>query len=435
MEKTVIKQVLLEQRKEIDRILVQKVIERETISRKQFPLSDPHSELIAVIMGVRRSGKSVLAHLLLKDKNYGYVNFDDERLIGVKTEDLNDFFEVIKQIDPEVKHILLDEIQNVYGWELFVNRLKRLGYNLIITGSNSNLLSKELATHLTGRHVSVELFPFSFREFLNLKNKNFSADDLRVTEKKGEIKHLLDEYVKYGGFPEVIKMETSETKIQYLKDLYDRIITRDVISRFSVRYVKDLKEIAYYLISNFSSRISYNKIKNMFNIKSVHTVKNYVGYLEECYLIVQLSAFSFKAKNRIMQPKKIYAIDVGMTNAVTTGFSPDFGRIMENLVFLELLRRKQDEQLFFYSDAHQHEVDFVIKRGLGIEQIIQVCHSVEDVETKKREIRSAITASETLKCDNILIITGDYDNEEDAKWQNVKRRIRFVPMWKWLLLR
>jgi len=406
MEKRIIKQILLEQKKEIKEIFKEKIIPREQEVEIKKALK---TNLIKVIMGIRRSGKSVLAHCLLKEKNYGYINFDDERLLGVKAKDLNDFLEVLKEINPDFKYLLLDEIQNVEGWELFVNRLKRIGYNLIITGSNSRLLSKELATSLTGRHITIELFPFSFKEFLNYKQFEYNQESFYLAEEKGKIKRLFNQYLKYGGFPELLKIET---KNQYLRDLYDKILSRDIILRFNIKYVRDLKEIALYAISNFASRISYNKIKNIFGMKSVHTVKNYLNYLEEAYLIFQIYPFSFKLKNQLLQSKKIYVVDSGFINTIIPRITPDYGKIMEILVLIQLLRKK--EEVYFYLDYKEY---------------IQVYYDIENPKTKEREIKSLIKASKELKCSNLLIITDDYEAEEKIKG----KKIKFIPLWKWLV--
>jgi len=430
MEKRVLKQILLEQREEINRIFQERIIKREIISKTGELFT---GNLIKVITGVRRCGKSVLVHLLLKNKNYGYINLDDERLIGTKPGDLNALFETVKEINPALKYIFLDEAQNAAGWELFVNRLKRLGYNIFITGSNSRLLSRELATHLTGRHIAAELFPFSFREFVEYRNKKYKTEDAFIAEKRGEIKNLFAEYMKFGGFPEVIKLKNGRAKEKYLRDLYGQIIVKDVLSRFSIKYVKVLKEMAFYLLSNFSSRMSYNRMKNIFDIRSVHTVKNYVSYLEESCIFNQLNVFSFKVKNQMMQPKKIYVVDTGFINAVASQFSPNYGKIMENIVLTELLRNKDSEEIFFYSDSQGKEVDFVIKKGTKVEKLIQGCFDIEDVNTRNREIRSTIMASQKLKCGNILVLTDDYENEEIVKWQNIERKFKFLPLWKWLL--
>ncbi|MCX6383555.1 MAG: ATP-binding protein, partial [Actinobacteria bacterium] len=314
MEKQAMKQILLDQREEIKKIFNIKIIEREIEEKVRESLKD---NLIKVVIGVRRCGKSVLSHHLLKDKNYAYINFDDERLISVKAEDLNDFLEALKEINPDFNYLLLDEIQNVTGWELFVNRLKRMGYNLIITGSNSKLLSKELSTYLTGRHFTIELFPFSFQEFLKYKNFKYIENDLYITEKRAQIKRLFGEYLKFGGFPELFKIKFKE---QYLRDLHDKIVTRDVVARYKIKYFKVLKEISLYLISHFGSRITYHKLKNIFEINSVHTIKNYISYLEEAYLIFQLFPFSFKLKNQLRGARKVYTIDAGLINSISFQF-------------------------------------------------------------------------------------------------------------------
>lgn len=419
MEKHLIKQILLEQKEEIAQVFKWKIIPREIEPRIKKMFAQP---LIKVIIGVRRCGKSTLAHQLLKDKTYGYVNFDDERLIGIKPENLNDFLEVLKEIEPDFRYLLLDEIQNVEGWELFVNRLKRRGYDIVISGSNSKLLSKELATHLTGRHFSIELYPFSFREFLSFKGITPEEKDFYITEKRANIKRVLEEYLEAGGMPEIFKIETEGN---YLRELFDKIITRDIIFRYNVKYTRDLKEIALYAISNFGSRFTYHKVKNIFEMKSVHTVKNYLNYLEEAYLIFQLRPFSLKLKEQIKHPRKIYSIDNGLINALVPRTMPNSGKLIENLVFLEL--KRQGKEIYFYSRP-TYEIDFLIREGLEIKQLIQVCFSTADKNTKRREIKSLLRASEELKCDNLIIIAWDEEGEEEVN----SKKIKFIPLWKWL---
>lgn len=419
MDKYIIKQALLEQKEEIKGVLKGRIIERAAgpAARKLVG-----SGLIKVIMGVRRCGKSVLAHQLLKGKDYGYINFDDERFIGAKAQDLNAFFEVLKEINPDFKYLLLDEAQNVNGWELFVNRLKRAGYNIIVTGSNSRLLSKELATHLTGRHFGIYLYPFSFREFLAFKNASLNKDSFYVTEKRAAIKRLFEEYTGTGGLPEAFK---TEARGSYLRELFDKIITRDIISRYNIKYGSGLKEIALYAVSNFGSRITYNKIKNAFQIKSVHTIKNYLNYLEEAYLLFQLNPFSFKIKEQINQPRKIYSIDTGLINAIAPKVTTDYGRLLENIVFLELKRHGKEVYFYHHPD---YEVDFIVKDGLKIKQLIQVCYSLSDSDTKKREIKALFRASKELRCRELVIITQDEEKEEKINSVVVK----IIPAWKWL---
>lgn len=419
MERRLIKQVLLEQKEEVKKIYDEKFIKREIEESIKKCLRD---NLIKVIIGVRRCGKSILALQVLKGENFGYINFDDERLIGVTTSDLNDFLEVLREINPNFNYLLLDEIQNIHGWELFVNRLKRNGYNIMITGSNSKLLSRELASHLTGRHMSFELFPFSFKEFLSFKNIQFNENDFYITEKRAEIKRLLNKYLDLGGFPEVYKLEARQ---QYLRDLYDKIITRDIVSRYKIRFVQDLKELALYLLTNFASKITYHKLKNIFGLGSIHTIKNYLTNLEDAYLILSVNPFSFKLKITLRYGKKVYSIDHALINSLSPQFTANQGRMMENLVFLQLKRK--DKEIYYYSD--NYEVDFVVKEGLGVKQLIQVCYDLSNFDTKKREINGLLKAGQKLKCNNLLLITSDQEAEE--KYKGIK--IKLVPLWKWLL--
>lgn len=421
MDKNLIRQILVEQRQEIKRIFREKIIPREITLQIKKPFA---SDLIKVITGIRRCGKSVLAHYLLKDDLYGYVNFDDERLIGAKTRDLNDFLEILHEFEPECRNILLDEVQNINGWELFVNRLKRNGYNLVVTGSNSKLLSRELATHLTGRHFTIELYPFSFRELLLYKNYLIDKEALYLTRERAQIKKMLREYLEYGGLPEVYK---TEPNTQYLRELYDRIITRDIILRYNIKYAKDLKEISLFSMSNFASKISYHKIRNIFEIKSVHTVKNYVNYLEEAYLLFQINAFSFKLKESLRPPKKFYCGDTGIVNSVIPKYTDNYGKLLENAVFIELKRRRQE--VYFYSRAG-YEVDFLIREGLRIKQLIQVSYFMGEEDAKRREIRALLKASQDLNCRDLLIITWDEEFEEKIDHRTVK----CIPLWKWLLI-
>ena len=420
MERHIIKQIALEQKQEISELFRGRIVERE-IGRTAKTMFD--SGLIKVIMGVRRCGKSILAHQSMKKKNYGYVNFDDERLIRVQKEDLNHFLEALQEINPGFNDLLLDEVQNVEGWELFVNRLKRKGYAVTVTGSNARLLSRELATHLTGRHFGIELYPFSFREFLSYKGISAKEEDFYITERRALINSLFEEYMESGGFPETF---TLSARRQYLRELFDKIITRDIVLRNHIKHIHDLKEVALYALSNFGSRITYHKIRNIFEIKSVHTIKKYLNYLQETFLVFQLDPFSFKLKEQMKQPRKLYAIDTGIINALVPKMTLDYGRLMENLVFLELKRRGKE---IYYYPQPAYEVDFVIQNGSRITQLIQVCHSLAKEETKKREIKGLLKASDPLKCRNLLIITRDQEGEERID----SSVIRIIPVWKWLL--
>lgn len=425
MEKRDLKQVVIDQKDELKELVKREnIIDREFLSTYKKSIN---SDIIKVITGIRRCGKSVFSYQLLKDKDFAYINFDDERLITLETEDLNNILEIFYELYGKFKFILLDEIQNIYGWELFVNRLKRQGFNLIVTGSNAKLLSSELATHLTGRHIALELFPFSFREFLNYRG--IGSKFLLSTREVGLIKRKLGEYIKTGGFPETLKKNIiPET---YLQALYSTIINKDVVLRHKVKFVKTLKDIASYLITNHSNFMSFNKIKNIFNLKSTHTALNYVSFLEESFLFFFLKRLSFKKKESLIANRKIYCIDTGLINTLSFKSSRDAGKLYENIVAVELLRKKALEGLdiYYWQDIYKHEVDFVIKQRLKVKQIIQVCYDIEDYDTKKREIKALFRASKELKCGNLLIITEDKEGKESFE----NKEIKYVPLWKWLL--
>ncbi len=415
--------ILVEQREELkEKFEKERIIEREILHYCK-PLIT--SKLIKVITGARRCGKSVFSQQLLENKNYGYVNFDDEKLAGIEPFELDELLKTVYEIYGKIDYLLLDEVQNVSKWELFVNRLQRQRLNIIVTGSNAKLLSKELATHLTGRHTAFELFPFSFREFLNYKEIKLKAE---TTKEIGIIKNTFNEYINNGGFPETLK----ENPKVYLKELYSTILLKDILLRHRVRYIKTFKDLASYVISNFAREISFNKLKNIFNLGSDHTAKNYLGFLEESYLIFTIEKFSYKKKESLIENRKLYAIDTGMINAVSFKFLDDISHLYENIVAVELLRKKAENfniEIFYWKNPIKEEVDFVIKGGLKIKQLIQVCYNIDDYDTKKREIRALLKASKELKCRNMLVITEDKEGEEKIK----NKKIKYVPLWKWLL--
>ncbi|MEK7167166.1 MAG: ATP-binding protein [Patescibacteria group bacterium] len=421
-----IKQILIDQREELETFLEdKKIIKREVLENYTNLLK---SSLIKIIIGPRRSGKSVLSFQLLKNKNFAYVNFDDERLSTLETQDLNLILQTIYEIHKKPEFIFFDEIQNISKWELFVNRLKRQKINLIVTGSNAKLLSAELATHLTGRHFSLELFPFSFREYL-IFNEFLYFEKIFSTKEIALIKKYLNDYLHFGGFPEVVQGENYK---RYLVALYSTILTKDIILRHKVKYINVLKEVANYLICNFANKITFNKLKNIFSLKSVHTVQNYFSFIEETYLIFAVKKFSYKFKERLTAPRKIYSIDTGLINAISTKFSQEIGHIYENAVAIELLRKKsfnEATEIYYWEDVYGREVDFVVKQDLKIKQLIQVCYNIENYDTKQREIKSLIKASNELKCSNLLVITDDYEGEEKIKG----KKIKFVSLWKWLI--
>ncbi|MCX6665935.1 MAG: ATP-binding protein [Euryarchaeota archaeon] len=427
MDAKTIQAILRDQQDEIKRICNEKtIIKRNCLDTWKKTMD---SNLIKVVTGARRSGKSVFSFQLLGNKTYAYINFDDERLVGLKASDLNTVLEACYQQFGEFTYIFLDEIQNIEGWELFANRLHRQGFNVLITGSNAKLLSKELATHLTGRYLSMELFPFSFKEFLAFEQFATPNENMYSTREKSLLIKKLQEYLLYGGFPEALKKK--DLAKNYLTTLYTAILIKDVISRYKIQYVTTLREISNYLLTNFSKYITYNSIRKNFNLKSAHTSKKYVSYLQEPYLFFLLDKFSFKYKEIVASAKKVYSIDTGMINAISFETSENFGRLLENVVAIELLREKTSNpviELYYWKNYQQQEVDFVIKKGPMVKQLIQVTSISEHNDIHKREYTALLKASEELHCNDLLIITWDYEAKEKID----EKEIQFVPLWKWL---
>ena len=300
LEKNKLREILLDQLEERDLLLKRCRVERDIEPVMREGLND---NLIKVIMGVRRCGKSVLAHRLLQGKTYGAVNFDDERLFRVTSDDLNLILETLLELRPGIEFILLDEIQNVEGWELFVNRLQRQGYKTVITGSNAHLLSRELATHLTGRHRIYEVFPYSFCEFLRAAQYRIPAGPGFSTRQRAEISALFTAYIEEGGFPEIRNVVNPRV---YLQDLYDRAITRDIAMRHGVRHIRTLKEVATQVAANCSCKLTYKNVAQAYGLGSVHTAKNYISYLQEAYLFFAVESFSFKVREKVRRPRKKY---------------------------------------------------------------------------------------------------------------------------------
>lgn len=418
------KDIILQHKAERDKYLLRDYILREVLKRAEKFLD---SDLIKIIAGPRRAGKSIFSILLLKDKNFAYLNFDDESLL--KIENYDEILKVLSEVYPAAKFVLFDEIQNLNNWELFVNKLQRRGFNLILTGSNARLLSKELATALTGRYIDLEILPFSFLEFLKAKNFNLNLEDLSLPEIKGSLLNLLDSYLKNGGFPEVV-VKGLDTK-EYLDTLFDAILFKDVVKRYKVRFSQKIYDLALYLVSNFCSEFSFTKLKNNLAFRSTNTLQNYLNYLQEAYLFFSLNRFSFKIGIQLKAPKKIYLIDNGFILAKAFRFSQNVGRLMENLVFLQILRRgyRANIDVFYYKTRNDREVDFVLREGIKVKELIQVCYDIKEIGTKERELKSLIEAGKELNCYNLLIITWDEEKEERYKGKIIK----FIPLWKWLL--
>lgn len=412
-----LKEIIQAQKVERDKFLNANYIPRDGLKKVRQELSN---SLIKIISGPRRAGKSVFAIEILRDSTFAYLNFDDERLSGVDNDLI---MKSIQEVYGDINYLLFDEIQNLEQWELFINRLHRSGYNIVLTGSNSRLLSREMATHLTGRFVPYNLYTFSFSEFLNARN--VQIDDAIRTTDRGVILHLLDEYQKLGGYPEII-INHLDPK-DYLNILFSSIIFKDVVKRYNVRYSQSLYKLALLLISNYAGEYSYTKLTNLIQIGSVHTIQNYIAYLEEAYLVFSVKRFSFKPKEQLKAPAKIYVYDTGLAVSLRLTLTPDSGKLMENRVAIELIRYQKE--IYYYKDSDGSEVDFIIKDGLELTELIQVCYDISDAKTKKREVKALLKAGNQLHIDRLTVIT--WDHEEKVTIEN--NIIQYVPLWKWLL--
>ena len=362
-----------------------------------------------------------------------YINFDDER-IPESTEFLTHLLPTIKETFSEPKYLLLDEIQNMPNWSKWLRRIYvNEDVNIFITGSSSKVSSRELPTELRGRSLEVKVFPLSFKEFLRFKSIDVNYKDAEYSENtRTAILKALNEYLLYGGMPEVVLANESK-KFDILQDYFRTVLSRDIIERFNVGNEEGIKALLKLLLNSTSYSISklYNTLKSMGHRIGKTTVLNYLNYIESSYFIHSVPIFSYKIKDQMQYPRKVYIIDNGLISSISTKFSKDLRRLYENMVAVELLRRgsKDNFDVFYWKDQRGKEVDFIIRKDLKIEQLIQVSYDVLDYDTKKREVTALIKASNALNCENLLLINSSYDAVEEIKG----KKIVFVPLWKWLL--
>lgn len=423
-EKAII-QVLAEQKEYVEGYEPDKWVERR---EEQFFEFD--SSLAQVVIGVRRSGKSTLCHKVLLEHHvkYGYVNFDDDRLANLKVEDLNTVLSCIYQIyGIDIKYIFLDEIQDVDGWHLFVNRLLRANQHVVVTGSNAKLLSSELATHLTGRYNEIHLFPFSFREYCEYHHINTNGV---TTKGEAEMKRAFMEYIMDGGFPE---MQNIRNKRGYVQSLLEAIVTKDIQQRFKIRNVDVLRKISNHLINNVCQEVNYGNIAELLGTTD-QTVKKYVDYLRQAFLIQLLCKHSFKSKERIRNAKA-YIVDPGLQNNRENSFAADnVGWRLENVVYIELLRRCTNDFLDIYyykASPRSKEVDFVVCNQNKTVELIQVAYDIENEKTYNRETSSLVKASTSLRCENLTLIAFTKTRVVEIEG----KRIKILHAIDWLLNR
>ncbi|MCC6127745.1 MAG: ATP-binding protein, partial [Chlamydiae bacterium] len=398
MQREVLKQVIADQR---DYRLPNDFFSRALADTILRFVDDPS---IIIISGVRRSGKSTIQRLLQKKlaKSDYYLNFDDERLIQFQVEDFQMLLEVFIELFGDQSVFYFDEIQNIEGWERFVRRLYEQRKKIYITGSNARLLSKELGTHLTGRYIQFEAYPLSFQEILQHKYPDTFSNKLLSTTDIGMIQRHFSNYLKNGGIPEYVKFE----KPEYLRDLFEGIIYRDIVARHKISDEKPLRELAYYFASNIGKEFSYTKISKTIGLFSPNTVINYCYFFEQFYLFFFINRYSHSLKNQIQHNKKCYMIDPALIRTVGFRVSEDKGRLLENIVFLHL--KMQGKEIYFHKD--KKECDFILKEGLQIVQAIQVATHLSDEDVKNREIDGLIEAMGAYNLREGVILT---ENEQE----------------------
>lgn len=401
MDKRFLETILADQAQEL--ALKQNIHFCQRMEEDKIDLDSPQAQ---VVIGVRRSGKSTLCYNALTRRKikFAYVNFDDERLIDITAADLNDVLEVLYKINGNFKYLFIDEIQNIPEWYLFVNRLLRRQMHVVITGSNAKLLSGELATHLTGRHHAITLYPFSFAEYCDARGVDTNS---RTTQAIANRRAAFDDYIRRGGFPELLFIRDDR---DYINELVNNILKRDIEERFKIIHKAAFEELAHHILNVAPTVVVDRIIRESFAIKSVHTAKNYISYLRQAYLLVGLHKYSAKSRIRIPS-EKVYPVDVALMNKREDAFAGEnLGWRLETIVYLHLLRRYKSQgfDIYYYSER-DFECDFLVCDGRKVLQVIQVSYDISNPRTCKREISGLIRAAQKTGCDNLLLVTDHTD--------------------------
>lgn len=403
MDKRILETILADQAEELE---LKKNL--RLCYRKEEDLIDLKSTQAQVVIGVRRSGKSTLCYnaLTRKGVKFAYVNFDDERLIHLTGEDLNDVLEVLYKINGDFEYLFIDEIQNISEWYLFVNRLLRKQMHVIITGSNAKLLSGELASHLTGRHHSITLYPFSFAEYCEVRSVDVKSITTKCTAAR---RAAFDDYMHQGGFPE---LQFIENKRNYVEGLVNNILKRDIEQRFNIIHTSSFEEMSHHLLNIAPTIVVEKALQDTFGFKSAHTAKNYISYLKQAYLLVGLHKYSNKSRQRITG-EKVYPIDVALMNNRSDAFAGEnLGWRLETVVYLELLRRYKEKGMdIYYFNDRSGECDFVVCDNRKAVLAVQVSYDISSDKTRKREISGLLLAARKTGCDNLLLLT-DHNDED-----------------------
>lgn len=407
-------------------LVVRPIVERE--EKKLL------SKEVVFITGIRRSGKSSLIYLIYKHlskknkiplANVLFVNFEDERFTDFDVYDFDLLYQTFRELDnPKGKmYLFFDEIQNINGWERFINRLYEFeDVKIFITGSNASLINSDIATALTSRNRQIVNYTFSLHEYAVLQKIELVPEMLYSDTKKLEANRLLNNYIARGGFPEVLKTDDVQIVDQYFKDT----MYRDIIAKYNIRNIKEIKELALYLITNTGNLNSYDKLRKILGANNTSTIKNYLAVFQDVFLIYALPLFDFSIKKQIYNPNKYYVTDIGFYYAVGFSFSPDKGRLLENLVLLDLLRNEHD--VFYWKSAKGYEVDFLIYKKHQITVALQVCYYLTN-ENKDREIRGLMAAASELKAHELIVVT--YQQDDTLQIDGVV--IKTISYLKWVL--
>lgn len=421
IDKRTLELILSEQKEEImDRT------DEKLCFRKEEALVDLASPQAQVVIGVRRSGKSTLCFQALHGlgENFAYADFDDERLEGISSEQLNDVLEVLYKIYGQFKYIFLDEIQDVKGWPLFVNRLLRKKIHVVLTGSNAKLLSSDLATHLTGRSSEIPLYPFSFSEYCEMKDVDTTT---LTTEKIAYRREAFDNYIKQGGFPELMQIKNGKL---YISNLVSNILTRDIEQRYKITYKAEFEAMAHHLLNVSPTVINACDLAKTFGFKSDHTVSNYIKYLKQAYLLIGVKKYSAKSKVRSTM-EKAYPVDIALMNQREDAFAGEnLGWRLETTVLNHLIRKcKVYGMDVYYLNERYGECDFVVCNGNKVVQCIQVSYDITNDKTRKREINGLLLAAKRTKCDDLLLLT-DHQYEET---ESDGKKIKIQPVYEWCI--
>ena len=407
------KTILLSQRKERDDLLAQSYIARRILVNIDDLLK---SHLIKLIIGPRRVGKSTQALLMLRNKNFAYLNFDKQELRDNWNADL--VMRLLDEIYPNYDYLMLDEVQNLPNWDVWVTELFRNGKNLVITGSNANMLSSEMATVLTGKYLPLEIFEWHHLDINNVQ-----------PEQQNDAIVLADDYLRNGGYPEIVAARSLAGT--YLSTLFDSIIWKDIVKRHKIRNTEDINNMALYLLSNFCNPLSANDIADALRLKSVNTTQKFMGYLHEPFLFYYLPRFNNKLKLMAKAPKKIYVVDNGFVAAKAFSTSDNLGRLLENQAFVNLLRKgyNTEQSMFYYRTRNDKEIDFVLREHNHVKQLIQVSYEMTAEKTIRRECSALVEAAEELHCEELLVLTNN--EKRTTEWGG--RTIHIIPASEWFL--